>query len=321
MKQNETNFSPKVAKNHRCELCDYNTCKPSDFKKHLETIKHKMKHNETFETELHQKVAKNLQCSCGISFNNRTTLWRHKKKCNIEEQNYIQQNNSSFNFITPELIMELIKSNQEMKQIILEQNTTILEQNSTINNLVKTGVNNNNINTNSLNNNNNKTFNLQFFLNETCKNAMNITDFVDTIKLQLSDLEKIGEVGYVEGISNIITSNLKAMDVTVRPVHCTDKKRETMYIKDENEWIKEDNNKNKLRKMINNIADKNYRLLPQFREKNPSYKDYSSNISGKYDKMVVEATGGVGGNNSEKEDKIIHNISKCTTIEKYMDVK
>ena len=315
MKQNETNFSPKVAKNHRCELCDYNTCKTSDFKKHLETIKHKMKHNETFETELHQKVAKNLQCSCGISFNNRTTLWRHKKTCNFETQQIKEQTPQSLNFITPELIMELIKSNQEMKQIILEQNTTILEQNSTINNLVKNGVTNANGNTNSLNNNNNKTFNLQFFLNETCKNAMNITDFVETIKLQLSDLEKFGEVGYVEGISNIITSNLKAMDVTVRPVHCTDKKRETMYIKDENEWKKEDDNKTKLRKMIKNIAHKNITLLPQFREKYPEYKNSSSRVSDRYDKMVVEAM--VCDN--EKDNKIIHNISRCTTIEKYMD--
>ena len=308
MKQNETNFSPKVAKNHRCELCDYNTCKTSDFKKHLETIKHKMKHNETFETELHQKVAKNLQCSCGISFNNRTTLWRHKKKCNFETQQIKEQTPQSLNFITTELIMELIKDNKEMKQIILEQNNTI-------NNLVKNGVTNANGNTNSLNNNNNKTFNLQFFLNETCKNAMNITDFVETIKLQLSDLEKFGEVGYVEGISNIITSNLKAMDVTVRPVHCTDKKRETMYIKDENEWKKEDDNKTKLRKMIKNIAHKNIVLLPQFREKYPEYKNSSSRVSDRYDKMVVEAM--VCDN--EKDNKIIHNISRCTTIEKYMD--
>ena len=308
MKQNETNFSPKVAKNHRCELCDYNTCKTSDFKKHLETIKHKMKHNETFETELHQKVAKNLQCSCGISFNNRTTLWRHKKKCNFETQQIKEQTPQSLNFITTELIMELIKDNKEMKQIILEQNNTI-------NNLVKNGVTNANGNTNSLNNNNNKTFNLQFFLNETCKNAMNITDFVETIKLQLSDLEKFGEVGYVEGISNIITSNLKAMDVTVRPVHCTDKKRETMYIKDENEWKKEDDNKTKLRKMIKNIAHKNITLLPQFREKYPEYKNSSSRVSDRYDKMVVEAM--VCDN--EKDNKIIHNISRCTTIEKYMD--
>ena len=143
---------------------------------------------------------------------------------------------------------------------------------------------------------------------------MNITDFVESIKLQLSDLERMGEVGYVEGISNIITTNLKALDVTQRPVHCTDKKRETMYIKDENQWEKEDNNKTRLRKAIKKIADKNIRLLPQFREKYPSYKDSSSKISDRYDKMVVE----VMVCDDDKDDKIIKNISGVTTIEKLM---
>jgi hypothetical protein len=206
--------------------------------------------------------------------------------------------------------MELIQNNKELQNIILEQNNTI-------NNLVKNGVNQANHNTNSLNNNNNKTFNLQFFLNETCKDAMNIMDFVDSIKLQLSDLEKVGEVGYTQGISNIITTNLKALDVTQRPVHCTDKKRETMYIKDEDKWEKEDNNKSKLRKVIKKVANKNIRLLPQFREKYPDYDDTESTISDKYSKMVIEAMGGQGNNDMAKEDKIIQNISKCTTIEKY----
>jgi hypothetical protein len=310
MKQNETNLSPKVAKNLHCDFCDYNTCKITDYKKHLATDKHKMKQNETNETDLSLKVAKNLQCICGIFFNSRTTLWRHKKKCQIENSQLINPSN----MITTELVMELIKDNKEMKQIILEQNNTI-------NNLVKNGTNQANNNTNSLNNNNNKTFNLQFFLNETCKDAMNIMDFVESIKLQLSDLEKVGEVGYTQGISNIITTNLKALDVTQRPVHCTDKKRETMYIKDEDKWQKEDDNKTKLRKVIKRVANKNIKLLPQFREKNPDYDDAESTISDKYSKMVIEAMGGAGNNDLEKEDKIIHNISKCTTIEKYAEIQ
>jgi hypothetical protein len=144
-------------------------------------------------------------------------------------------------------------------------------------------------------------------------------DFVDSIKLQLSDLEKVGEVGYTQGISNIITTNLKALDITQRPVHCTDKKRETMYIKDEDKWEKEDDNKSNLRKAIKRIANKNIKLLPQFRDKYPEYKNSSSKVSDKYDKLVLEAMGGAGDNDLEKEDKIIHNISKCTTIEKYTE--
>ena len=136
---------------------------------------------------------------------------------------------------------------------------------------------------------------------------MNITDFVDSIKLQLSDLMEVGEVGYVEGISKIILKNLNE---TLRPVHCTDKKRETIYVKDEGEWNKEDEKKTKLTKAVKRIADKNIRLLPQFREKYPEYKNSSSKTSDKYDKMVLE----VMTTDENKNEKIITNISKVTTI-------
>jgi hypothetical protein len=304
MKQNETLLVQKSSEKFHCEHCDYSTCRKSQYVRHLTTDKHQNRTNETFETEMKHKSTEKFQCICGILFNSRSTLWRHKKKCKEEITQSFQQPN---NIITTELVMELIKDNKEMKQIILEQNNTI-------NSLVKNGTNNI---TNSLNNNNNKTFNLQFFLNETCKDAMNIMDFVESIKLQLSDLEKIGEVGYTQGISNIITTNLKALDVTQRPVHCTDKKRETMYIKDENKWEKEDEQNTKLRKVIKRVANKNIRLLPQFREKNPDYNNSSSKVSDKYDKISLEAMGGLEEYGVDKEEKIIHNISKCTTIEKY----
>ena len=302
MKQNETFLVQKSSEKFHCEYCDYSSCRKSQYDRHLKTDKHKMKQNETFETDLVQKSSEKLQCICGICFNNRTTLWRHKKKCSFEnktnEDTYQEENSMS----DKDLIIMLVKQNTELMDM-LKNNTTSQA----------------NHNTNSLNNNNNKTFNLQFFLNETCKDAMNIMDFVDSIKLQLSDLEKVGELGYAQGISNIITTNLKALDVTQRPVHCTDKKRETMYIKDENKWEKEDDNKTNLRKAIKRVANKNIILLPAFREKFPEYKNSSSKLSDKYDKMVLEAMGGAGNDDLEKEDKIIHNISKCTTIEKYTD--
>ena len=303
MKHFETCLSPKVTKNHHCESCNYNTCKITDYKKHLQTLKHKNRKNETFVTDLSLKVAKNLQCICGISFNNRTTLWRHKKKCDFENKIDEDSHQEGKSLSDKDLIIMLVKQNTELMDILKKNNS------SQANN-----------NTNSLNNNNNKTFNLQFFLNETCKDAMNIMDFVDSIKLQLSDLEKMGEVGYTQGISNIITTNLKALDITQRPVHCTDKKRETMYIKDEDKWEKEDDNRTNLRKAIKRVANKNINLLPQFREKNPEYNNSSSRISDKYDKIVLEAMGGAGDNDLEKEDKIIHNISKYTTIEKYTEI-
>ena len=289
-----------------CNLCDYGCCNKSCWNQHISTSKH-----EKATNGLHPATKKYACEKCHTNFKHHSSYYRHKKKC---EKSDIKPEilNQPNNIITTELVMELIKDNKEMKQIILEQNNTI-------NSLVKNGTNNN---TNSLNNNNsnNKIFNLQFFLNETCKDAMNIMDFVESIKLQLSDLEKIGEVGYTQGISNIITTNLKALDVTQRPVHCTDKKRETMYIKDENKWEKEDEQNTKLRKVIKRVANKNIRLLPQFREKNPDYNNSSSKVSDKYDKIALEAMGGSEEYGVDKEDKIIHNISKCTTIEKYQGV-
>jgi hypothetical protein len=313
---------PKNAEKFICEICDFRCSKYSNYLSHLNTQKHnKLAEDNKMITNDNKKMPKNAEyvCKCGNIYKYMSGLSRHKSKCffketlNIEEPNKPTPKNDVLNFITPELIMELIKDNKEMKQIILEQNNTI-------NNLVKNGITStNNNNTNSLNNNNNKTFNLQFFLNETCKDAMNIMDFVDSIKLQLSDLEKVGELGYAQGISNIITTNLKALDVTQRPVHCTDKKRETMYIKDANKWEKEDDNNTKLRKMIKTVADKNIRLLPQYRAKHPDYGDSSSRTSDIYNRIGLEAMGGAGNNDMEKENKIIHNISKCVTIEKYSE--
>jgi len=287
--------------NFYCVLCDYGCCKKSCWNQHILTAKHSKATNG-----LHPTTKKYACEKCHTNFKHHSSYYRHKKTCIIDKNNSINENHT----LDKDLIIMLVK-----------QNTELMEQNTELMDMLKNNTSSQaNHNTNSLNNNNNKTFNLQFFLNETCKDAMNIMDFVDSIKLQLSDLEKVGELGYAQGISNIITTNLKALDVTQRPVHCTDKKRETMYIKDENKWEKEDDNKTNLRKAIKRVANKNIILLPAFREKFPEYKNSSSKLSDKYDKMVLEAMGGAGNDDLEKEDKIIHNISKCTTIEKYQGV-
>jgi hypothetical protein len=193
----------------------------------------------------------------------------------------------------------------------------LVKQNSELLEVIKSGTHNtnNSHNNNNTNNSHNKTFNLQFFLNETCKDAMNIMDFVDSIKLQLSDLENVGKLGYVEGISNIITTNLKALDVTQRPIHCADKKREVLYVKDADKWEKDDE-KIKIKKAIKRVACKNQRLLPKFKEEHPDCGKYHSKFSDQYNKIVVESMGGSGDNDMEKEDKIIKNISKNVTIDK-----
>jgi hypothetical protein len=310
MVENDSNLVQKSSTQFKCENCDYVTCRESQYIRHLNTAKHnngsKMIVNDS---DLEQKSSKLYYCNCGKAYKYDSGYYRHKKSCSFQENPSVEQT-PIHQSITPELVMELIKNNKELQQIILEQHTTL-------NNLVKNGISNTTANNSHNNNNsNNKTFNLQFFLNETCKDAMNIMDFVDSIKLQLSDLEKVGELGYTQGISNIITSNLKALEVTQRPVHCTDKKRETMYIKDDDKWEKEDENNSKLRKAIKRVANKNITLLPKFREKYPDYGNSSSKISDKYDHIVIEAMGGAGDNDIEKENKIIHNISKCVVIDK-----
>ena len=177
--------------------------------------------------------------------------------------------------------------------------------------VVKNGTNNNNNNTNS----HNKTFNLNFFLNETCKDAMNITDFVESIKLGLSDLEGVGELGYIEGISNIIVKNLKDLDVTQRPVHCIDKKRETIYVKDEDKWEKDEEQK-KMHKMIRKVSVKNARMLPNFKEAHPDCIISTSRFSDQYNNIIMEAMGGKGDNDIEKGEKIIKKVSKEVMVGK-----
>jgi len=295
---------PKLCPKYFCEICDYRTSKKSSYDNHLLSSKHKktmnLNHLETNVNEIMPKLCSSkYQCqNCDNNFKNRSGLWKHKQKCNLHED--IKPNN---NDSKDELIEYLIKENKEIKDLILE-----LAKKDTYNCI-----------TNNNNNSHNKTFNLQFFLNETCKDAMNIMDFVNSIQLQLSDLESVGKLGFVEGISNIITTNLKALDITQRPVHCTDNKREVMYIKDDNKWEKEDEQKNKIRKAIKKIATKNLCLLPKFKEAHPDCNRSSSRYSDQYNKIVIEACGGSGNNDLEKEDKIIRNIAKNVTIDKKME--
>ena len=172
-------------------------------------------------------------------------------------------------------------------------------------------------NVNSHNNSYNKTFNLQIFLNETCKDAMNLMDFVDSLKIQLSDLENVGKMGFIDGISNIIIKNLKALEITQRPVHCSDSKREILYIKDEDKWEKENEEKNKLKKAIKYIAHKNCKLIPEWKAKNPECINSYSSKSDEYNKIVLESMGGNLCNEGlNNENKIIKRIAKEVIIDK-----
>jgi hypothetical protein len=274
-----------------CNICHYTCFKKFNMNRHKNTLIHIQRTKSEEQNEQNEQNKEKYLCLyCDKKYISRNGLWKHQKKCH----NTNKPINETID--KDELIIQLLKQNAELVQVL------------------KNGTHNNNNNNNT--NSHNKTFNLQFFLNETCKDAMNIMDFVDSIKLQLSDLENVGNLGYVEGISNIIVKNLNDLDVTERPIHCTDKKREVLYIKDEDKWEKEDGEKKKIRKMIKKVATKNALLLPKFKDAHPDCVKSISPFSDQYNKIIVESMGGPGDNDCEKENKIIKNISKNITIDK-----
>lgn len=298
--------SSKILKILSCEHCNYNTSYSKDYKKHLLTSKHQ---NRLILNTFEQNVLKCptfFSCKvCQKEFKARNSLWYHQQKCKPSPPVSVPEDQVTTGLACDkDLIVMLIKQNAQL----MEQNTGLME-------IVKNGTHNTTHITNTTHtNSHNKAFNLNFFLNETCKNAMNITDFVDSIKLQLSDFIEVGELGYVEGISKIIVKNLNALDETERPVHCTDKKRETFYIKDANKWEREDEDMKRIKGLIKKVAYKNTKLMPLFKEKYTDYMDSTSKHSDQYSKTVIEAMGGAGNNDKEKELKIIRNISNATVI-------
>jgi len=297
----DDNFSPKIAEIFTCEICDYKCCKQSDYNKHILTLKHQ-KRTKGLQMDDNLSHTIIFTCVCGNQYKHRQGLWKHKKKCCknfISESSAPKEEQSELKILT-NLVLDVVKQNQELTNKIVD--------------ICKTGQTNNITNSNF--NSHNKTFNLNVFLNETCKEAMNIMDFVDSLKLQLSDLENVGKLGFVNGISNIIVKNLNSLDETKRPIHCTDTKREVIYIKDEDKWEKENEEKNKLRKVIKKIAYKNAILLPEFKKEHPDCSKSSSPYSDQYNKLIVESMGGSGDNDKEKEDKIIRKIAKEVTINK-----
>jgi hypothetical protein len=296
-------MNKKGAKIYECKTCDYKCSKLSNWDRHILTAKHKFNENlNNFE-----QIKSNYtiyQCEiCGKEYKARNGLWYHKQKCNLPKKEPISEisNNSQ---ITPELIIELIHQNKELQQTLIDQNKTIME-------LAQKAGNNNN------NNNNNKTFNLQLFLNETCKDAINLTDFVNQIQVSISDLEETGKLGYAEGISKVFIKNLNDIDYSNRPIHCSDSKRETLYIKNDNQWIKDDEQKTNLTKAIKQVANKNIKKISEWQQLNPEYNNPDSKENDKYMKIVLNSMSGSTKEEADKNyEKIAKNIAKEVVIEK-----
>ena len=313
------NLSPILAKNFVCKCCDYKSSKESDYKKHLATAKHNKLIN--VNPELIQKSPK-LACSvCNKEYKSNVGLWKHKKKCEVAAAPAAavaidpETSNIEVSFLT-NLVIEVFKNNVELQKQTIEiqkQNTEYQKQNQDFQKQMLEACKGNNSNNHI--NSHNKTFNMQVFLNEKCKDAMNIMDFVHSMTLELSDLEDVGEVGYVEGISKIIIRKLNELDVYKRPIHCSDFKREIMYVKDMDVWSKENNTFDKIRKAIKYVTKKNSDLLIPWIQKYPAGMNIEHPQNDIYMRLMNQA---MGGRESfmESENKIIKKISKAVQIDK-----
>jgi hypothetical protein len=294
----DNDFCPKKPTKFLCNLCDYKCLYNRDYQRHLVTKKHK--NNEIAQNGPNFAQTMYACKKCDKPFKDRAGLWRHNKKCNFTENDASHQTIDKDNLIT----------------LLVTQNKELME-------LIKNGINNTNTNTNTNNshntntNSNNKTFNLNFFLNETCKNAMNISDFVSSIKVTLEELEYTGRQGYIQGVSNIILNNLQKLEQHERPLHCNDLKREILYIKENNKWEKETEQKPILTKAIKTIANENIKQIKLWRDKYPNCTDADSKKNNMYLKIVSNSMNGL----TEEEgcrniDKIISNVAKEVVIDK-----
>ena len=303
-----------VGQKYTCEVCDYNTCKVSNYNKHLLTAKHLKITNGD------KKVAKSssgiFECNCGNKYKHRQGLNRHKIICVYElpkSANEIQvtaaTGKPSINDLTTTMFIDIIKENQEIKKLLLEQN----KQNIILmNKLAEREPTINNSNSNNTVNNNNQKFNLNFFLNETCKDAMSIKEFIDNIRITFEDLLTIGNGGFVNGVSDILIKQLRDLEVTKRPIHCTDSKRETIYLKEEAAWNKDDKDKTKLKQIIEKIEYKNVAALHNWCNENPDSKVNNTPNNVLKDKIFFQTLQG----DERNRDKIIKNVSKEVIVEK-----
>lgn len=303
-------FTPKKPNIFICEKCDFSSSQKKDFNRHMLTKKHNSNDYQCFSTEKPKKTP--YECMCGKTYKDNSGLWRHKQKCKTNIIN-IDNESPDTELTDKQIIMMLIKDNSEFKKMMIEQQKSLIE-------IAKEKAPINSTNTNSNNNTsncNNKIFNLQVYLNETCKDAINLTDFVDSIKVQIKDLEKVGEKGYSEGVSKIFIDNLNQLQKKLRPIHCSDSKRETIYIKENNQWTKDDDNKSILTKAIKQVANKNIKKITDWQKLHPEYKDSSSKQNDRYLKIVLNSMSGSTKEEAEKNyDKIIKNVIKETIIDK-----
>jgi hypothetical protein len=309
---------PKNADKYYCEKCNFKCSKKSNYNIHLTTTKHQKILDDTSQMPISRMYSCN---KCGQEYKYHSGLWRHKQKCTGENSVSVnvEQVSNQASVTSPldsSLVIELLKQNQEFKELMIEQHKRMTEQQDTIIELSKNSGNTTNNNTINNTTNNNK-FNLNVFLNETCKDAINLNDFIQSIELTVNDFINTGEVGYVRGISDIMLERIRDMHPHIRPIHCTDLKRETVYVKDSDVWAKEDETKKHLRKAVRIVANKNKAQVHPWIAENPRYDILDTPECDKFFEYSKASLGGYGKEEDEKfEKKIISNILKETVIDK-----
>ena len=320
MDKNKTPKNSKKLPEYNCDFCDFKCCKKIDWERHIVRPKHiKNENDNKMITNDNDLTPKNslFTCNCGNAYKYQSGLSRHKKKCDtknqeenitidIEDPEPTEKSVPEINNFSSEMILELLKQNQEFKELILEQNKQMLEISKDRN-----ITNNNNI----TQNNHNK-FNLNVFLNETCKDALNLSEFLESLILTLTDFENFGPLGYCGGISNILIKGLNTLDVSKRPIHCSDLKREVIHVKNNNTWHKDDN-KEQMIKAIKAIEHKNVKQMSLWAKANPEYKDPNHKKSDLYTKLIDQSLCDTDKEKAMKNyNKIIRTVAKEILVEK-----
>ena len=293
-----THKTPKYPLEYSCEKCDFKCCNKKDFRRHLATEKHKMMTNDYTRMP---ETPKTYMCECGKSYKYRQGLSVHKKKCTAKNVITVIDNDTPSEPTIEYLLkenLEMKRDNLEMKKDSLEMKEMMMEMMSKMGNTIN-------------NNTQNNQFNINMFLNETCKDAINFSDFIDRIEISHDDLENNAQLGFVNGMTKILMDNLKLLTLHERPIHCTDVKRETMYIKDENKWNK-DHSVEILENAIKEVSRKSMQSLSQWKKNNPDYEDMDSEFSKKCIPMQQNSMGLC--NKSSFYPKIIHNLAKENAI-------
>ena len=303
--------SPKISKMFYCKSCEYSCSKQSEFNKHIVTAKHKMIVNGSKKISKISKTNNNeYECVCGKTYKYDSGYYRHKKVCRstniqVDSNTHVKEHVDDSANNTMTTMMELIRQNQEFKELIVEQNKHLLELSQ------KPTTTNNTIN------NNNQKFNLNFFLNEQCKDAINMSEFIESMQLDMEDLTETGRLGYVGGISRILVNKLQELDVYKRPLHCTDVKRETLYIRNNDEWSKENNTKDTLKGLVDKVSNKNCKNIKKWTDEHPEYQVFDSPENMDYVQLTQAILGGMGELETRQfKDKIIRSVIKEVMINK-----